>query len=123
MHAQDGEASEDQIVVVEKRVTAPLVWATFMAVLCSIQFGWNNANMNTPSAAMRADLGLLAVFPETNVRPRPRVANSPKSLLPQFATPQLASPQFATPQFASSPFAPSGDLETRMLVPIQSFLR
>ena len=52
---------------VESRLTTPLLWATGLSVMCSLQYGWNLANMNTPSAAMRADLGLDPDYPETDV--------------------------------------------------------
>jgi len=60
------DIDEDVVVEVESRVTTPLLWATGLSVMCSFQYGWNNANMNTASSAMRADLGLDSLFPETD---------------------------------------------------------
>ena len=50
--------NEDTVFTVEGGDTHALARAALVACLCSLQFGLNNGNMNTPSAAMRADLGL-----------------------------------------------------------------
>jgi len=50
----------DTVVKVHGGCTGPLLRAAAVAVLPALQYGFNNGNMNTAAAAMRADLGLPA---------------------------------------------------------------
>ena len=58
----DGHIEVDAMTV-EGGLTPSLVLSTAGALASSLMFGLNNANMNTPAAAMRASLGLPSSLP------------------------------------------------------------
>ena len=60
--AADGHIEVDAMTV-EGGLTPSLVLSTTGALASSLMFGLNNANMNTPAAAMRASLGLPSSLP------------------------------------------------------------
>lgn len=52
------DPSADTVVTIEGGYTSALMWASGVAVLSSMQYGYNLGNMNTAADAMRTSLGI-----------------------------------------------------------------
>ena len=64
-----GEPIHIEAVTVEGGWTCPLVFSMLGALLSSLCFGYNNANMNTQASIMRDALGIPSALPDDCVPP------------------------------------------------------